>query len=210
MWFREGMGGDNTTTSVFNALAANIAGASMAVSIMRGYDDFVEGNIESGLKKVAPAFFRSWVTTADQASRGVVDNKGNTIIPKGDIEAYDSARSMLGFRPMDLARWQDYYITRAKNDKRIDTEKTAILRKLDKQLREGDIATQGDFAKFWEEEIEPFNRTYPNSDYVITMEGIKRSLEGREEVRGRTYKGMQLDKKTAAMDYEMAKGFDVE
>lgn len=207
MWFREGMGGDNTATSVLNALAANVAGASMAVSLARGYDDFVEGNIESGLKKMAPAFFRSWVTTADQASRGVVDNKGNTIIPKEDIAAYDSARSLLGFRPMDLARWQDYYITRAKNDKRIDQEKTAIMRKLDKKLREGDIATQQDFAKFWEEEIEPFNRTYPNRDYVITMESIKRSLAGREDVRERTYRGMQLDKKTAAMDYEMAKGF---
>jgi hypothetical protein len=210
MWFREGMGGDSTTNSVFNALAANVAGASMAVSLMRGYDDFVEGNIESGLKKIAPAFFRSWVTTADQASRGVVDNKGNTIIPQSDIAAYDSARSMLGFRPMDLARWQDYYITRAKNDKRIDQEKTAIMRKLDKRLREGDIATQQDFVDFWNEEIEPFNRTYPNADYVITMESIERSLKGREEVRARTYQGMQLDKKTAAQDYEMAKGFDLQ
>lgn len=210
MWFREGMGGDNTANSVLNALAANVAGASMAVSLMRGYDDFVEGNIESGLKKIAPAFFRSWVTTADQASRGVVDNKGNTIIPKSDIEAYDSARSLLGFRPMDLARWQDYYITRAKNDKRIDAEKTAIMRKLDKQLREGDIATQQDFIDFWNEEIEPFNRAYPNADYVITMESIERSLKGREEVRARTYQGMQLDKKTAAQDYEMAKGFDLQ
>jgi hypothetical protein len=117
---------------------------------------------------------------------------------------------MLGFRPMDLARWQDYYITRAKNDKRIDAEKTAILRKLDKQLREGDIATQQDFIDFWNEEIEPFNRTYPNADYVITMESIERSLKGREEVRARTYQGMQLDKKTAAQDYEMAKGFDLQ
>jgi hypothetical protein len=207
MWFREGMGGDNTANSVVNALAANVAGLSMAVSIARGYDDFVEGNIESGLKKIAPAFFRSWVTTADQASRGVVDNKGNTIIPKEDITAYYLARSLLSFRPMDLARWQDYYITRAKNDKRIDAEKTAILRKLDKKLREGDIATQQDFIEFWKEEIEPFNRTYPNRDYVITMESIKRSLEGRADVRARTYRGMQLDDKTAAMDYEMAKGF---
>lgn len=207
MWFREGMGGDSTASSVLNALAANVAGASMAVSIARGYDDLVEGNIESGLKKIAPAFFRSWITTADQASRGVVDNKGNTIIPKEDIEAYDSARSMLGFRPMGLARWQDYYITHAKNDKRIDAEKTAILRKLDKKLREGDIATQQDFIEFWKEEIEPFNRTYPDRDYVITMESVKRSLEGREDVRARTYKGMQLDKKTAASKYEAAKGF---
>jgi hypothetical protein len=210
MWFREGMGGDNTANSIINALTANVAGASMAVSLARGVDDLREGNIESGLKKIAPAFFRSWVTTADQASRGVVDNKGNTIIPQKDIAAYDSARSMLGFRPMDLARWQDYYITRAKNDKRIDQEKTAIMRKLDKQLREGDIATQQDFIDFWNEEIEPFNRTYPNADYVITMESIERSLKGREEVRARTYQGMQLDKKTAAQDYEMAKGFDLQ
>jgi hypothetical protein len=209
MWFREGMGGDNTASSVTNALAANIAGVSMAVSIARGYDDLVEGNIESGLKKMLPALFRSWVTTADQATRGVVDNKGNTIIPKEDIDEYSAARSMLGFRPRDLSRWQDYYITRAKNDKRIDQEKTSILRKLDKKLREGDIATQQDFIDFWNAEIEPFNRTYPNRDYVITIESIERSLKGREEVRGRTYQGMQLDKKTAEMDFEMAKGFDL-
>ena len=208
MWFREGMGGDSTANSIINAITANIAGAQMAVNMAKSYDDFKEGNIESGLKKLAPAFFRSWVTTIEQEQKGVQDAKGNTIIPKSDIDELDKARSIIGFRPMDLARWQDYYITRAKNEKRIDGEKASILRKLDRMVREGDIKTQDDFVRFWNAEVEPFNRTYPDPAFVISLETIQRSLEGREEVRGRTYRGMQVEKKTAERDVRMARPFE--
>jgi hypothetical protein len=207
MWFRETAAEDSTAMSAIKFAIANIAGGQMAVQILNGWDDFTEGNIENGLKKMLPAFFRSWVATAQAAHEGVKDSKGNVIIPKEDIDGFDSARSLLGFRPMDLARWQDYYITRAKNEKAIESEKRKILDGLEKGIRDGDIKDRADFDNYIAEEIIPFNRTYPDPSLAITMDTIERSLKGRATARANTVQGMQVTKKTAQRDVSMAEQF---
>ena len=207
MWFRETAAEDSTAMSALKFGIANIAGGQMAVQILNGWDDFTEGNIENGLKKMLPAFFRSWVATAQAAHEGIKDSKGNTIIPKEDIDAFDSARMALGFRPMDLARWQDYYITRAKNEKAIQSEKRDILDGLEKSIRDGDIKNREDFDNYIKEEVIPFNRTYPVKGLAITMEGIERSLKARNAGRARTVQGMQVSKSTAQQDIKMAEQF---
>jgi hypothetical protein len=207
MWFRETASEDSTAMSAIKFAIANIAGGQMAVQILNGWDDFTEGNIENGLKKMLPAFFRSWVASAQAASEGVRDSKGNVIIPKKDIDGSDTVRSILGFRPMDLARWQDYYITRAKNEQKIEGKKRKILDGLEKGIRDGDIKDRADFENYLKEEVVPFNRTYPDPSLAITMETIERSLKGRATARARTVQGMQVAKKTAARDVEMAEQF---
>lgn len=204
MWFREAGSGDSATVGLMNFATANIAGAQMAMNMAKGYDAFSNGDIEGGLKKISPAFFRSWVTAASMADKGVQDTKGNVIIPKSDIDAFDAARAATGFRSQGLARWQDYYITRAKNDQEIQTKKQRILDRMEKSIREGDIATQADLAQFIQEEVVPFNRTYPDPHLAITEDTIEKSLKGRATARAKTFKGMQLDKKTAQRDIEMA------
>jgi hypothetical protein len=207
MWFRETASEDSTAMSAIKFAIANIAGGQMAVQILNGWDDFTEGNIENGLKKMLPAFFRSWVASAQAASEGVRDSKGNVIIPKKDIDGFDTVRSILGFRPMDLARWQDYYITRAKNEQKIEGKKRKILDGLEKGIRDGDIKDRADFEDYIKEEVVPFNRTYPDPSLAITMETIERSLKGRATARARTVQGMQVAKKTAPRDVKMAEQF---
>jgi len=207
MWFRETAAEDSTAMSAIKFAIANIAGGQMAVQILNGWDDLTEGNIENGLKKMLPAFFRSWVASAQAAHEGVKDSKGNVIIPKEDIDGYDTARSLLGFRPMDLARWQDYYITRAKNEKAIEGKKRKILDGLEKGIRDGDIKDRADFEDYIKEEVVPFNRTYPDPSLAITMDTIERSLTGRATARANTVQGMQVTKKTAQRDVEMAEQF---
>lgn len=207
MWFREAISGDSAGSTLMASAIANIAGLSMVSQWIKGAEDMANGDITTGLKKMLPAFFRSPFAAATNEMEGIKDRKGNVIIPKEDITAADGFRSVLGFRPMGLARWQDYYITRAKNDKQISNERNNILRKLDKKLREGDITTAEEFREFWDSVIVPFNRTYPDPDYIITPATLQKSLEGREESRQETVRGMQLDKKTALRDYEMAKPF---
>ena len=207
MWFREAVAGDSTGETMVNTALANIAPGQMLIQMLNAKDNFADGDIAGGLRKLAPAFFRSWIAGAQGEIEGIETRKGDMIIDKEDITAFDTARTLLGFRPMTLARWQDYYITRGKNDKKIEAEKSSILGKLDRMIREGDIKTGDDLRKFWEEEVEPFNRTYPDPALVITPQSMMRSLKGREDVRERTVKGMQLDRKTAVKDYETAKAF---
>lgn len=207
MWFREAVSGDTTEMAIFKTIMANVAGGAMIGQFANAKDDFANGNIEEGLKKALPGFFRSFVAAGQMAEEGVQDRKGNVIIPKRDITAFDESRALLGFRPLDLARWQDYYITRAKNEKRIQSEKRRILDRLEAGIREGDITNNKQLREFIKEEVVPFNRTYPDQTLGITEETIVRSLRGRESTRGMTVRGMQLDKKTAQRDYEMAKSF---
>jgi hypothetical protein len=108
---------------------------------------------------------------------------------------------------MRLARWQDYYITRGKNDKKIKAEKTQILSTLDRKIRDGEITSKAELQEFIADEVVPFNRTYPDPTFIITEETIMRSLKGREDVRERTVQGMRLEKKTAERDIGMAEKF---
>lgn len=207
MWFREVATGDTTEIAVIKTLLANIAGGQMIAQMLNAKDDFAEGNIAEGLKKALPAFFRTWVTGADQATKGIRDSKGNVIVPVEDISAVDTARALTGFRPMDVARWQDYYITRAKNEKKIEGKKRKILDSLERKIRDGDISTQAEFEEFIKDEIVPFNRTYPDPSLAITSETIERSLKGRAASRAQTVSGMQVEKKTSVRDVRMAQPF---
>lgn len=207
MWFREAVAGDSTAMTVIKTAMANIAPGQMLVQMLNSYDDWAEGDIDSALKKMLPAFFRSPFAAAQQEREGVQDRKGNMYLKPEDITTVDTVRTLLGLRGMRLARAQDYTITRAKNDKRIEGERTSLLRALDKKVREGDIKTEADLRKFWKEEIIPFNRTYPDEKFIITPETLVKSIEGRNKTRADTIQGMQLDKDTAEKDLRAARSF---
>ena len=207
MWFREAVTGDSTSDTVIKTLLANVAGGQMLIQAFNAKDNFAEGDMYGAMKKMAPAFIRSWVAAEQGEAEGVVSRKGDVIVDKDDISALDTLRTISGFRPMRLARWQDYYITRGKNDKKIKAEKTQLLSTLDRKIREGEIASKAELQEFINDEIVPFNRTYPDPSFLITEETIMRSLKGRADTRERTVQGMRVEKKTAEKDIGMAEKF---
>jgi hypothetical protein len=207
MWFREAVTGDSTADTIIKTALANIAGGQMLIQAFNAKDNFAEGDMYGAIRKMAPAFIRSWVAAGQGEAEGIVTRKGDTIIDKDDISGLDTFRTISGFRPLRLARWQDYYITRGKNDKKIKAEKTQLLSTLDRKIREGEITSKAGLQEFINDEIIPFNRTYPDPNFIITEETIMRSLKGRADVRERTVQGMRLEKKTAEKDIGMAEKF---
>lgn len=182
MWFREAVTGDSTSDTIIKTALANIAGGQMLIQALNAKDNFADGDMYGAMKKMAPAFIRSWVAAEQGEAEGIVSGKGDTIIAKDDISALDTLRTISGFRPMRLARWQDYYITRGKNEKKIEAEKTQLLSTLDRKIQEGEISSMEQLKEFVADEIVPFNRTYPDPSFIITEETIMRSLKGRAEV----------------------------
>jgi hypothetical protein len=207
MWFREAVAGDSTGMTVFKTLLANVAGGQMVIQGLNAYDNFAEGDMYGGIKKLAPAFVRSWVAAGQGEAEGIVNRKGDAIVEKEDISALDTFRTIAGFRPMRLARWQDVLVTAAKNDKRIKAEKTQLLSTLDRKIRDGEITSKAQLQEFIDDEIIPFNRTYPAKPFIITEETIMRSIKGRAEVRSRTVQGMKLEKDTAEKDFGAVEKF---
>jgi hypothetical protein len=207
MWFREAVTGDSTSDTIIKTALANIAGGQMLIQAFNAKDNFADGDMYGAMKKMAPAFIRSWVAAGQGEEEGIVSGKGDTIIAKDDISGLDTFRTISGFRPLRLARWQDYYITRGKNDKKIKAEKTQLLSTLDRKIRDGEITSKEQLREFVADEIIPFNRTYPDPSFIITEETILRSLKGRSNVRERTVQGMRLEEKTAKRDIGMAEKF---
>lgn len=207
MWYREPIAGDNLESSMIATAIQNIAGLSMATQFLRGGESLYEGDIADGLKKTLPAFFRSWVSAYVNETEGVKNRKGDTIIPKEDITAGNFVQSGLGARSLKLARWQDYYITAAKNEKRIKAEKQDILDDLEDKIRSGDIKSKEAFREFWKEEVVPFNRTYPDADFVITEDTIMRSMKGRSARSARNIQGLQVTEKSAERRKRAAEPF---
>lgn len=207
MWYREPISGDSLDSNMIATGIANVAGLSMATQFLRGGEALYEGDIADGLKKTLPAFFRSWVTAYVNETEGVKNRKGDTIIKPEDITGLDTMRSVLGARSLKLARWQDYYITAAKNEKRIKGEKQDILDDLEDKIRSGDIKSKEAFREFWKEEVVPFNRTYPDADFVITEDTIMRSMKGRSARSARNIQGLQVTAKSAERRKRAAEPF---
>jgi hypothetical protein len=197
MWYREPIASDNLENTTIAALIANVAGFSTASQIMRGIDDFMDGNTREALKKISPAFFRSWVNAYYNSTEGVLNRKGDIIIPKEHITESDTFRSIIGARALRLAKWQDYYITARKNEDRIDAEKKEILDEIERKVRDGEFRSAEDFREYIKEVVIPFNRTYPNDRFVITPDTILNSLARRSERRARTLEGREINKKDA-------------
>jgi hypothetical protein len=207
MWYREPIAGDNLESTMVAAAIANIAGFSMVSQLLRGGDDLMQGNTREGLKKLLPAFVRAPTVAAYNEVEGVKNRKGDTIIDKKDITDADTFRSVLGGRSLRLATWQDYYITATKNEKRIEAERNAIFDEIEQMRDNGEFATQADFDRYWNEVIMPFNRTYPDPDFVITIDRIEGSIKRRGERDARMVDGMELSKKTAERRLKAAEPF---
>ena len=129
------------------------------------------------------------------------------IIPQEDITGMETMRSVLGARSNKLARWQDYYITASKNEKRIKAEKQDILDDLEDKIRSGDIKSKEAFREFWKEEVLPFNRTYPDPDFIITEDTVARSMKGRATRSARNVQGLQVSAKSAERRLRAAEPF---
>lgn len=207
MWFREAVAGDSTWETIMNTALANVAGGQMVANLVSAGDRFAEGDMYGGLKKALPAFARTWVATAEQADQGVKDRKGNTIIDKSELNEFDQIRTALGFRSMGLARWQDYYITRAKNEEKITAERNSIFNDFDRLRQDGEMENMQDLNKFITEKVVSFNRTYPDPTFVIEIADLVKSARSRDKVRGMTVGGMRVNKQTGARDVQMAEQF---
>ena len=198
MWYREPIIGDNLESTMFAAAVANIAGFSMASQVLRGIESAADGDMRDAVKKLSPAFTRSWANAYFNADEGVKSRKGDTIIPKEDITGWDTLRSAIGGRSLRLAKWQDYYITASKKEDRIEKERQEIFDEIEQMRDDGEFKTMADFREYWREVVVPFNRTYPNERFLITEDSIVRSLKGRDERDSRTLDGMLINKKDAA------------
>jgi hypothetical protein len=199
MWFREGK---ETKTSRESVVAAAVerAGpaASMVLSWVDAYDAFSQGDTQKGLEKVAPAIARNILIANKYATEGAKDNKGNVIAKPEAFNKWDLYGQALGFRSAPLANVQAVNFKLTAIEKRIDNERTQLLNNLDRAYRKKDLK---EYAKISNDINKRFNVMYP----YAAIDEIDKSLETREEARGKSWRGVEVDEKNSRYAYEAAK-----
>lgn len=206
MWFRDVIEGDSGWDTFTNFIASNVAGVSLIKNFLDAKDDLENGDMDRALQKMSPAFFRSWLSMEQMQREGYTNRKGDTVMSPDEFSTLNKVAAAIGFRPMRLSEWQDYTVTRAKNDKAIDKERTRIMQEFDRMVLSGDTS-RDEVAKFIQDKVAPFNRRYPHPDFLITMDSLERSLKSAISSNKKEVRGMPVTKKAAVQDIEAAKPF---
>lgn len=206
MWFRDVIEGDSGWGTFTNFIASNVAGVSLIKNFFDAKDDLENGDMDRALQKMFPAFFRSWLSMEQMQREGYTNRKGDTVMSPDEFSTLNKAAAAIGFRPMRLSEWQDYTVTRAKNDKAIDKERTRIMQEFSQMILSG-TASRDEVSKFVADKVTPFNRRYPHPDFLITMDSLERSLKSAISSNKKEVRGMPVTKKAAVQDIEAAKPF---
>lgn len=198
LWMRDTIKADTGWGTFANFIASNVAGFSVVAGVLNAKGDFDEGNYNRGLQKMLPAFFRTWLQTAEMESAGYRTRKGDTVMSPEEFNELNKIASMLGLRPTRLGTIQDIAVTRSKNDKAIRTERASLMQKFDRMAKEG--ATREELQDFVQTDIRNFNRKYPVEDFLITPKVLASSLNTSLKADNMQYRGMKFTKKGAARD----------
>lgn len=199
MFFREGKE-TKTAREAVVAAAIDQAGpaASMVLSWVDAYDAFSQGDSQKGLEKIAPAIARNILIANKYATEGAKDNKGNVIAKPEAFNKWDLFGQAIGLRSAPLANVQAVNFKLTAMEKRIDNERTDLLNNLDRAYRKKDLK---EYAKISRDIDKRFNVMYP----YAAIDEIEKSLETREEARGKSWRGVEISEKNSGYAYEAAK-----
>lgn len=195
LWFREGKQGDTLTDTIINNIVSNIAGVSSATNFSDAINDFQNGDTLRGLEKFAPAFFRGGFTAYRLATEGAETRMGEDILPAEKISPVNLAGQVIGFQPTVLSEIQTARALSVKAEKKIDTERQQLLRRLNRERSDPEGSYER--AKKAYDAIVAFNRKYQNPDVMISDQTIENSFRDYMRTHARNIRGTMVTKKMA-------------
>jgi len=173
-------------------------GISVMVNMHEGMRQWERGNVEEGMKKMLPAILRGPYLTALMATQGEKDKDGRLLADARDIEWYEYAGQVLGFRPRVIGQ------LRRDNFELINIEKKIVEKRFD-LLDRLDIARQNENWDAYDkafDDIVDFNARH--TKYKIATRDMSDSAKERQKKRAESYRGLELTKKNAPMFAEAA------
>jgi hypothetical protein len=184
----------------FIARALERAGpaANMVLNWADAYDAFAHNDTQKGLEKVAPAIARNVLVANRLEREGAKDNKGAVIAKPEAFDKWDYYGQAIGLRSAPLANAQAVTFKLTAIEKRIDNERTGLLNDLDRAYRNKDMK---EYAKINNDIIKRFNVMYPSK----RIDEVEKSLETRQEARGKSWRGIEITEQNAPFVAEGAK-----
>ena len=172
--------------------------ANMVLNWADAYDAFQQGDQQKALEKVAPAILRNIVVAEKYQKEGAKDNKGAVIAKPEAFDKWDYYGQAIGFRSAPLANAQAVNFKLTAIEKRIENERTDLLNNLDRAYRNKDMK---EYSKINNDINKRFNLMYPSK----RIDEIEKSLETRQEARGKSWRGVEITEQNAPFAYEAGK-----
>jgi hypothetical protein len=193
LWFRGGKPAKTNQEAFNNFVLANIGPAVSGIIGQAGaLDDFENGQIERGLEKMLPAFFKNPLVAARFASEGVKTKTGDAIIEPKDVTAANIIAQAAGAAPTRAARQQELGYELKGEYVKAEQERTKILQRLnDAVLNKDFTGSQKDIQPVINQ-IRQFNNKFPIDKVMIDGDAIQNTLDSALQARALTYKGTRI------------------
>lgn len=195
LWGRDSKETKTSRDSATAFLLDNFAGptASLLLGFADAYDAYAMGDYQKMQEKLAPAAIRNLLVANKYAEEGMKTGRGAELIGKDDVKTGELIGQAIGFRPDILAATQGTAFKLTGIEQRIGNQRTAILNKLDLQLRQNTDKGDERFDKILEDEVTKFNTKYPS--YALDADTIYKSLNQKAEQRAGSRAGVVMTEK---------------
>jgi hypothetical protein len=190
LWGRDSKETKTSRESAVAFLLDNFGGptASLLLGFADAYDAYALGDYQKMQEKLAPAAIRNLLVSNKYADEGMKTGRGVELVGKDDVKTGELIGQAVGFRPDILAATQGPAFKLTGIEQKINNQRTAILNKLDFQLRQDTDKGDERFDKILEEEVTKFNTKHPS--YALDADAIYNSLMKKAEQRAGSRAGV--------------------
>ena len=190
------------STSVVASLAETLGGPVFGVAsrIERGLRLISEGHIERGIEAILPSAAANILRAYRYSTEGTTTLRGDPIT--GDVSSWNVFAQAFGFAPAEYTRQLEINAIEKGIDKRVNEEKTNLLRQFYVANRMGDHDTAQEALQ----DLIKLQKKHPGLG--ITAQTIIRSMKQHARTSATMYHGITLSKGMRAELLEDAREFD--
>ena len=190
------------STSVIASLAETMGGPVFGVAsrVERGLRLISEGHIERGLEAILPSAAANLLRAYRYSTEGTTTLRGDPIT--GDVSSWNVFAQIFGFAPAEYTRQLEINAIVKGIDKRVNEEKTNLLRQFYVANRMGDHTTAQEVMQ----ELMKLQKKHPGLG--ITAQTIINSMKQHNRTTATMYHGITLSKGMRAELLADAREFD--
>jgi hypothetical protein len=195
LWFRESKE-EKTLKDTAIAFAIDHIGPSpnMLLAGAEAWEAFSRGDLEKGVRKMAPAGFRNFITADKLWKEGAKDSKGVQILSKDAFSTGQLIAQAVGFRSDLLANTQYVTFKVIGIEQKILNERQVILDNMNREYKDKNFKKFTDIAS---KEVVKWNMRFPT--YSIEDADINASLDAKAKQRAESFRGVTLNNQNAGL-----------
>ena len=173
-------------------MLASAAGAPFGtmMEMADGFGELINGDIARGAQHVVPLkLAKNIIKAADFAAEGMVDSKGNIILPAERFDGWDIAFRAGGFTTTKESEYYEANSAMQKAKAAASDARNALLREYAEARMKGEPLVD------FQEKIADFNTRHPEKGIRIDQSSLLKSVQARKKLaEERTETGLRRDK----------------